>query len=395
MAPDGREIAAPAVEATLAEVLNDRLDVPRGARRAARAAADRSTSPYDYSKATVQVGHGDRPQQVHRLQRVRGRLPVGEQHPGRRQGASRQRPRDALAAHRPLLHAAPIDDPEVITQPLGVRALRDRPLRVRLPGQRHRPQRRGPERDGLQPLHRHAVLQQQLPVQGPALQLPRLHRRRQPARADGHEPRRHRAQPRRDGEVHLLRAAHRAQAHRHAHREAAPSTTASCRPPASRPAPPQAIAFGSLNDPNSKVSQAARRPAPLRSAARAGHAPAHGVPGARAEPQPRAREGSSQHGRAAPVVSRSAIRWIRVRSSRASRPTRPQRQPARARLARRGQGLVGAVRRRAVGAGPAGHRHQLHAATRASAPGATTSRSAGPSASSTSSGGSVSATPAR
>ena len=64
-----------------------------------------------------------------------------------------------------------------------LRALRDRAVRVRLPGQRHRPQRRGPERDGLQPLHRHALLQQQLPVQGAPFQLPRLQRRRQPARA--------------------------------------------------------------------------------------------------------------------------------------------------------------------------------------------------------------------
>ncbi len=61
-----------------------------------------------------------------------------------------------------------------------LRAVRDGALRVRLPGQRHRPQRRGLERDGLQPLHRHPVLHQQLPVQGPPLQLPRLHRRRQP-----------------------------------------------------------------------------------------------------------------------------------------------------------------------------------------------------------------------
>ena len=111
-----------------------------------------------------------------------------------------------------------------ITQPLDVRALRDGALRVRLPGQRHRPQRRGPERDGLQPLHRHPLLQQQLPVQGAAVQLPQLHRATTPRCA------RWRMNPdvtvrsaRHHGEVHLLRAAHRAHAHRRRASRDAPS----------------------------------------------------------------------------------------------------------------------------------------------------------------------------
>ena len=61
-----------------------------------------------------------------------------------------------------------------------VRALRVRALRVRVPRQRHRPLGRGPQPDGLQPLRRHAVLLEQLPVQGPPLQLPGLHRRTTP-----------------------------------------------------------------------------------------------------------------------------------------------------------------------------------------------------------------------
>ncbi len=48
------------------------------------------------------MGHGDRPDGLHRLQGLRRRLPGREQHPRRRQGAGRRRPRDALAAHRPL-----------------------------------------------------------------------------------------------------------------------------------------------------------------------------------------------------------------------------------------------------------------------------------------------------
>ncbi len=86
MSPDGREIPPPAVRRTDRRGAQRGLDVPRGARGAARAAADHPPALVDYSKAAVQVGHGDRPQQVHGLQRLRRRLPVGEQHPGRRQG---------------------------------------------------------------------------------------------------------------------------------------------------------------------------------------------------------------------------------------------------------------------------------------------------------------------
>ena len=56
----------------------------------------------------------------------------------------------------------------------AVHALRERAVRGRLPGRRDRAQRRGAERHGLQPLRRHAVLLEQLPVQGPPLQLPPL-----------------------------------------------------------------------------------------------------------------------------------------------------------------------------------------------------------------------------
>ena len=44
-------------------------------------------------------------------------------------------------------------------------------LRAGLPGLRRRQQRGGPERPDLQPLHRDALLLQQLPLQGPAFQL--------------------------------------------------------------------------------------------------------------------------------------------------------------------------------------------------------------------------------
>ena len=62
-----------------------------------------------------------------------------------------------------------------------VPALRERAVRNGLSGERDGAQRGRPQRDGLQPLHRHAVLREQLPVQGAALQFLRL----QPAARSG------------------------------------------------------------------------------------------------------------------------------------------------------------------------------------------------------------------
>jgi len=91
-----------------------------------------------------------------------------------------------------------------------VPAVRRRSLRAGLPGDRDLSRRRRPERDDLQPLHRHALLLEQLPVQGPPLQLVRLFDR-ESARSDAvaTEPGCDGARPGRDGEVHVLRAAHR------------------------------------------------------------------------------------------------------------------------------------------------------------------------------------------
>ena len=68
------------------------------------------------------------------------------------------------------------DNPTVRYAADALPAVRQRPLRGRLPGQRHLPQPRGAERDGLQPLRGHAVLLEQLPVQGAAVQFPAIPR---------------------------------------------------------------------------------------------------------------------------------------------------------------------------------------------------------------------------
>ena len=221
--------------------------------------------------------------------------------------------------------AGEIEDPAGRRAAAGVRALRDRALRVRLSGQRHRPQRRGPERDGLQPLHRHPLLQQQLPVQGAALQLPRLHQRDARRAPPGHEPGRHRAQPRRDGEVHLLRAAHRARSASRPASRAAPSATASCRPPASRPARPTRS--------SSARSTIRRRGSPSCTRTRAATTCCTSWGRGRAPPTwracatptrslPRARR-SSWPAHPPPPRQTPRTRSSRRRSSRARRPTRP------------------------------------------------------------------------
>ena len=122
-----------------------------------------------------QVGHGDRPDDVHRLQRLHDRLRRREQHPGRRQGAGRG------AAARCTGSASTTTSPATTsTTPRGVppagalHAVRERAVRGGLPGRRDDAQRGRPERHGLQPLRRHALLLEQLPVQGAALQLPAL-----------------------------------------------------------------------------------------------------------------------------------------------------------------------------------------------------------------------------
>ena len=86
--------------------------------------------------------------------------------------------RDALAPHRQLFRRRRSTTPQVVTPAGALHALRERAVRIRLPGRRDDAQRRGPQPDDLQPLRRHAVLLEQLPLQGAAVQLPRLRRSR-------------------------------------------------------------------------------------------------------------------------------------------------------------------------------------------------------------------------
>ena len=99
-------------------------------------------------------------------------------------------------------------DPTVHFVPMMCQQCAHAPCESRLPGPRHLPQHRRPQRDGLQPLRGHALLRERLPVRrSRSLQLPQL--RRGPSRFNLQlNPDVMVAHHGRHGEVHVLRAAH-------------------------------------------------------------------------------------------------------------------------------------------------------------------------------------------
>ena len=166
----------------------------------------------------------------------------------------------------------------------AVHAVRERAVRGRVSGRGDRAQRRRPERHGLQPLCRHALLLEQLPVQGAALQLPAL---------SGLEH----ARPSSCSATPTSRSA-AAASWRSAPTACSASTARAFRPSAriatirdgevltacQSVCPTDSIVFGNINDPEQPRDAAQGEPAQLLDARGAQHAAAHDVSGGRAQP---------------------------------------------------------------------------------------------------------------
>ena len=208
------------------------------------------------------LGHGHRPQLLHRLQRLRGRLPGREQHPGRRQGAGRARPRDALAARRPLLRRATGRGPA-------------RPTSSRCPACTARTRRARSVCPVAATVHsdeglNDMVYNRCVGTRYCSNNCPYKVRRFNfflysdwdtPEPEAAAQPRRHGAQPRRDGEVHVLRAAHQRRRASTPRTRTGASATARSQTACQQACPTQAIVFGDINDPRQRGG-AAGRPTP-------------------------------------------------------------------------------------------------------------------------------------
>ena len=152
------------------------------------------------------VGNDDRPELVHRVQRLHDGVPEREQRARRRQDPGREGARDALAAGGPVLLGRALRQPGDGLSASSLHAVRGCPLRAGLPRGRDRSRRAGPQRDGLQPVHRNPLLLEQLSLQGAPVQFLQLHQghARHPQARD--EPGRHGSGEGRHGEVHVLHA---------------------------------------------------------------------------------------------------------------------------------------------------------------------------------------------
>ena len=185
-----------------------------------------------------------------------------EQHPGRRQGAGDDGPRDALAPHRPLLRGRAPTRRRCTSSRSPACTARTRPASWSARSARPCTATRASTTWSTTAASARATARNNCPYKVRRFNFLLYADWDTPTLEDAAQPGRHRAQPRRHGEVHLLRAAHQQRARISAKSRGPHDPGRRDRaPPASRRARPQAIVFGDLNDANSRVAKAARRPA--------------------------------------------------------------------------------------------------------------------------------------